>query len=144
MEPRVLTISITIAAPLPAVWEAYNSPDDIKQWNQASPDWHCPASENNLVEGGRFRNTMAAKDGSFSFDFSGVYNKIVPHTLLEFTLDDNRKVSVNFKDNGESTTVTTRFEAENENPADMQRDGWQAILNSFKNHVENKQKNAVL
>ncbi len=138
MEDKTLAVVIDIAAPLPIVWEAYSNPEDIKQWNQASPDWHCPAATAEFREGGKFSNTMAAKDGSFSFDFSGVYNKIVPHQSIEFTLDDHRKVFVSFEDKGDGTRVTTNFEAENENPADMQRDGWQAILDSFKRHVESK------
>lgn len=134
----ILSVSAEIDAPPKTVWEAYNNPGDIKQWNQASPEWHCPAAEVDLREGGRFRNTMAAKDGSFSFDFSGVYNEIVPQQTLAFTLDDGRKVAVHFEEKSGKTIVNILFDAENENPADMQRDGWQAILDSFRRHVENK------
>lgn len=136
MSTTIITVSADIAASPATVWEAYNNPEDIKQWNQASPDWHCPSSENDLREGGRFRNTMAAKDGSFSFDFSGVYTRIVPYKLVEYTLDDNRRVSVNFVETEKGATITTSFEAEDQHPVDLQREGWQLILNSFKNHTE--------
>ncbi len=133
-----LTVSAIIKAPVDKVWAAYNTPEDIQQWNHASEDWHCPAAENDLRAGGRFKNTMAAKDGSFSFDFSGTYTEVTPDTFIAFTMDDDRKVTIKFEPKGETTVVTTEFEPESTNPPDMQQQGWQAILNSFKNYTENK------
>lgn len=135
---NTLTVSVIINAPVDKVWAAYNTPEDIQQWNQASEDWHCPASENDLRTGGRFKNTMAAKDGSFSFDFSGTYTDVTPHTFIAYTMDDDRKATVKFEAEGETTVVTTTFEPEGTNPTDMQQQGWQAILNSFKNYAESK------
>ena len=103
---------------------------------QASDDWHTPHSENDLRVGGKFSATMAAKDGSFSFDFWGIYSKVEKHKVIEYTSGDGRKVSITFSGNGNETKVTETFEAESENPIEMQRGGWQAILNSFKKYTE--------
>jgi len=136
MQPTVITISATINAPAEKVWKAWTTPADIMQWNHASDDWHSPKAENDLRPGGNFSYTMAAKDGSFSFDFGGVYDEVKANELITYTLGDGRKVKIVFTTNGDTTEVAEDFEAEGENPVEMQRGGWQAILNNFKKHVE--------
>lgn len=131
-----ITIESTVQAPVAKVWEYWNEPEHIKQWAFASDDWHAPKSENDLRIGGTFSTTMAAKDGSFSFDFGGEYTDVKEHKLIEYTLGDGRKVSILFSTIGDATKVVETFEAEEENPLEMQRDGWQAILNNFKNYTE--------
>jgi len=131
-----LTVSTTVNAPITKVWEFWTTPAHIIKWNNASPDWHTPYAENDLTEGARFKSTMAAKDGSMSFDFEGTYTEIVPHQLIAYTLDDHRKVRVEFTTEGESTNIVEAFEAEGTNPIEMQEAGWQAILNNFKKYVE--------
>ncbi len=135
-EKTVLTASVSINAPIEKVWKCWNTPEDIMQWNQASPDWHCPASTVDLRIGGKFTDTMAAKDGSFSFDFWGTYDDIIENELLMVTLGDGRKWKTTFASIGEVTEVVESFEAEDQNPLEMQQAGWQAILNSFKAHCE--------
>lgn len=132
----VITISASINAPIEKVWKCWTSPEDIMQWNQASPDWHCPASAVDLKIGGKFSATMAAKDGSFAFDFWGTYDDILENELLMVTMGDGRKWKTTFASNGDVTEVVESFEAENQNPIEMQQGGWQAILNSFKAHTE--------
>lgn len=117
------------------VWDAYNSPADIVQWNAASPDWHTPRATVDLREGGRFVSRMEAKDGSFGFDFGGTYTKVVPLKSIAYRMDDNREATVDFLDRGESCIVTVTFDAETQNSAEMQRGGWQAILDNFARHV---------
>lgn len=131
-----ITVEAIVKAPVEKVWTYWNEPQHITKWNQASDDWHTPHSENDLRVGGKFSATMAAKDGSFSFDFWGVYSTVEKHKVIEYTLGDGRKVSITFSGNGNETKVTETFEAENENPIEMQRGGWQSILNSFKKYTE--------
>jgi uncharacterized protein YndB with AHSA1/START domain len=132
-----ITISTTIAAPISTVWHAFNDPAAVQQWNQASPDWHCPRAECDFKEGGTFSYTMAAKDGSFQFDFAGTYTRIQPEEYVAFTLGDGRKVSVHFtKHNDGSVLVEETFDPEATNPINMQQMGWQSILDSFKKFVE--------
>ncbi|MFN8252142.1 MAG: SRPBCC family protein [Ferruginibacter sp.] len=133
----VITISATVNAPIEKVWECWTTPQHIMQWNQASPDWHCPASSVDLKMGGKFSATMAAKDGSFSFDFWGTYNDILENELIIATLGDGRYWKTSFASNGDVTEVVESFEAEDQNPVEMQQAGWQAILNNFKQHTEN-------
>lgn len=135
--PTVITIAATINAPVSKVWTYWTEPEHVMQWNAASDDWHTPRAENDLREGGSFSFTMAAKDGSFSFDFGGIYDVVEMHRSIAYTLGDGRKVTVNFSPDGDTTQVTEHFEAEQVNPVEMQREGWQAILNNFKKHVEN-------
>lgn len=106
------------------------------QWCQASDDWHAPRAENDLKTGGKFSTTMAAKDGSFSFDFGGVYDEVTEHKLIKYTMGDGRKVSVVFNAQGNATEVIETFEPESTNPEEMQRGGWQAILDNFKKYTE--------
>ena len=131
-----ITVAATINAPINKVWESWNKPEHITQWCQASDDWHAPKAENDLRTGGKFSTTMAAKDGSFSFDFGGVYDEVRENELIAYTIDDGRKVKVVFETEGDNTRVTETFEAENTNSVEMQRDGWQAILNNFKKYTE--------
>ena len=131
-----ITVETTIQAPVAKVWEQFNAPEHVTRWCAASDDWHAPYAENDVRTGGAFKTTMAAKDGSFSFDFAGIYSNIVNESLIEYDMADGRTVQVTFVDNGDSTTVTEIFDAEQTNPVDMQKAGWQAILDNFKKHVE--------
>jgi uncharacterized protein YndB with AHSA1/START domain len=130
-----LTVESIVKAPVDKVWRAYTTPDDIKQWNAASDDWHTTKSTVDLREGGTFSSRMEAKDGSFGFDFAGTYTKIVPHKLIEYSFGD-RTCAVEFLDGENVVTVRSTFDAETENPIEQQRQGWQAILNNFAKHVE--------
>ncbi len=132
-----LMVESEIEAPVEKVWTYFTAPEHIMQWNQASDDWHTPHAENDLRTGGKFLSRMAAKDGSFSFDFEGIYDSVVPAESLAYTLGDNRKVSVNFNSTGNKTTVSETFDAETENAPEFQQQGWQLILNNFKKYVEN-------
>jgi uncharacterized protein YndB with AHSA1/START domain len=136
MSETKITIAATVAADVQTVWNAWTQPEHITKWNFASDDWHCPAAENDLRVGGKFMSRMAAKDGSFSFDFEGIYDEVVENKTISYTMSDGRQATTHFENNGDSTMVTTVFDAEHENPIDLQRDGWQAILNNFKKHVE--------
>ena len=131
-----ITVEAAIAAPIEKVWQYWTEPQHITQWNNASEDWHTPHAENDLKEG-RFTSRMEAKDGSFGFDFSGNYTLVETNKLIEYTLDDDRKVSINFTSHGNETTVVKTFEAENMNSIELQKGGWQAILDNFKKYVEN-------
>ncbi len=131
-----ISVSVSLQAPIITIWEFWTSPQHITKWYQASEDWHAPFAENDLRVGGKFKTTMAAKDKSFQFDFGGTYTKIVDYKTIEYTLDDDRKVSVHFEEGADSTTITQLFEPEKENTIEMQQFGWQAILNSFKSYLE--------
>ncbi len=133
---RMITIEANVNAPIEKVWNYWTTPQHIVKWNNASDDWHTPKAENDLREGGKFSSTMAAKDGSMSFDFNGIYDEIKTHQLISYTIADGRKVTVTFDQHNEGIKVTERFEAEKFHSIEMQRAGWQAILNSFKSHAE--------
>ncbi|KQS27958.1 SRPBCC family protein [Dyadobacter sp. Leaf189] len=135
-QAQKVTVSTTINAPVSKVWTYFNSPEHVTQWCFASDDWHAPKSENDLRVGGSFTTTMAAKDGSFSFDFGGVYTQVENEKLLDYDLADGRNVKVMFESAGDNTTVTEVFDAEGENSVEMQQQGWQAILDNFRKHVE--------
>ncbi|MFN8286540.1 MAG: SRPBCC family protein [Chitinophagales bacterium] len=135
---EVITVQTTVNAPVEKVWELWTKPEHITQWNNASDDWHSPKAENDLREGGKFLVRMEAKDGSFGFDFGGDYTAVKQNELIAYTMGDGRKVDVNFKANGNSTEVVENFEAETTHSIDMQRGGWQAILNNFKRYAESK------
>lgn len=130
-----ITVSTVVHAPLAEVWRAYNTPEDIMQWNAASDDWHTTASTVDLRPGGMFSSRMEAKDGSFGFDFAGTYTEVVPHERIAYALGERNAV-VTFAEGSEGVTVTVTFDAENTHPEEMQRAGWQAILDNFKRHVE--------
>ncbi|WP_298498270.1 SRPBCC family protein [uncultured Maritimibacter sp.] len=132
-----ITITATVDAPSDKVWAAYTTPEDITQWNFASDDWCCPSASNDLRVGGKMKSRMEAKDGSFGFDFEGTYTDLEPGKSMTYVMEDGRAVTTNFTDLGaDRTEVTTVFDAETENDLDMQRGGWQAILDNFKAHAE--------
>lgn len=139
MKQRPITVQTTINAPLEQVWQAWNDPKAIPGWAFASDDWEAPEAENDLRESGKFKTVMAAKDGSASFDFTGVYTTVKEHQLIEYDMDDGRHVKVEFADSPEGVRITESFDPENENPEEKQRSGWQAILDNFKKYVENNQ-----
>ncbi|MBX3360327.1 MAG: SRPBCC domain-containing protein [Phycisphaeraceae bacterium] len=127
----------TIVCVSPAeAWKAFTSPDAIVQWNQASPDWHCPSARVDLRVGGEHFARMEARDGSTGFDFTGVYEEVDAPTVLTLRLADGRRATTTFKPNGTSTRVKTVFDPEATNPVEMQRDGWQSILDSYAQYVE--------
>lgn len=138
MNTNKITIQADILADIKMVWNHYTKPQHITLWNFASPDWCCPKAENDLRVGGKFSSRMEAKDGSFGFDFEGMYDEVNAPGNLTYSMNDNRKVSVNFEAAGDKTRVTITFDPENENPEEMQREGWQAILNNFKRYVESR------
>ena len=133
-----ITIETLVRADLDQVWKAWNTPEDIKQWNTASDDWHTTHSSVDLREGGKFVSRMEAKDGSFGFDFEGVYTRVVPQQAIEYRMGDGREVQSQFVERADGVLVTSTFDAESENPAEMQRAGWQAILDNFGRYVEAK------
>jgi uncharacterized protein YndB with AHSA1/START domain len=132
----VITIEAIVNAPIETIWKTWTEPQHITKWNHASDDWHSPRAENDLRVGGKFLTRMEAKDGSFGFDFGGTYNEVKPNELIVYTIGDGRKVNVAFTKGGNATKITTSFEAENTNPVEMQKGGWQAILNNFKKYAE--------
>jgi uncharacterized protein YndB with AHSA1/START domain len=137
MSPTKITVESTVAAPIDAVWSAYVTPDDIKQWNAASDDWHTTAATVDLRVGGDFSSRMEAKDGSMGFDFAGTYTAIVPNQLIEYTFGD-RTAQVAFTENPQGVSVRIVFDSEPTHAVEMQQAGWQAILDNFARHVESK------
>ena len=133
-----ITVETIVNAPVARAWRAYTTPEDIKQWNTASDDWHTTRSTVDLRVGGAFSSRMEAKDGSFGFDFAGTYTRVVPNELIEYSFGD-RAGAVEFIAGANVTTVRVTFDAESENPLEQQRQGWQAILNNFARHVEARQ-----
>ena len=131
-----ITIETTVKSPVAKVWEYWTKPEHIIKWNNASDDWHTTKAESDLREGGKFSSRMEAKDGSFGFDFGGVYDKLKENELIEYTIGDGRKVKITFSNNGTETKVVETFEAENTNSIEMQKGGWQAILDNFKKYTE--------
>ena len=132
-----ITVETTVAAPIDKVWRAYTTPQDIKQWNAASDDWHTTASSVDLRVGGAFSSRMEAKDGGMGFDFAGTYTKIVKNKLIEYSFGE-RTAQVDFTEGAQGVAVRVTFDGETANPAEQQRAGWQAILNNFKRYVEAK------
>ena len=132
----IITIETTVMAPVEKVWQFWTEPAHISKWNIASEDWHTPYTENDVQAGGKFLSRMEAKDGSFGFDFSGVYDVVRVNEYIAYTLDDGRKVTISFSTQGTKTAVVETFEAEDMNPLEMQRGGWQAILDNFKKYAE--------
>ena len=131
-----ITIETTVRAPMERVWSVWNDPRAIEQWNAPSPDWHTPRASVDLREGGKFTSRMEARDGSMGFDFEGTYTLIEPHRLIEYTMGDGRKVRVEFVAAGSAVTVRETFDAEDTHTAEQQRQGWQAILDSFARYAE--------
>lgn len=138
-QTTVITVENTINAPVDKVWEFWSKPEHITQWSNASDDWHTPKAENDLRTGGKFLSRMEAKDGSFGFDFGGVYDEVRNNEYIEYTMGDGRKVKITFSTNGNTTKVVESFEAETTNSVEMQRGGWQAILDNFKKYAEANQ-----
>ena len=131
-----ITIQTTVKSSIAKVWAAWTTPEDINQWNAASDDWHNPRSTNDLRVDGKFSYRMEARDGSMGFDFEGTYTKVEPEKLIEYVLGDGRTVSITFEPVQGGITVIEAFDAEDVNSAEMQRQGWQSILDRFGSHVE--------
>ncbi len=134
----VITIETIVIRDMNRVWTCWTEPRHIMQWNNASEDWHTPSAENDLRVSGTFTYKMAAKDGSFSFDFGGVYDEVQYGKRIAYTLGDGRKVRIDFMESDGGVKVIETFEAEETNSLEMQRDGWQAILDHFKHYAEMK------
>jgi uncharacterized protein YndB with AHSA1/START domain len=135
MKATKITVSATINAPVDKVWDSYTNPNHIVNWNFADPSWHCPSAENDMRVGGKYKARMEAKDGSFGFDLEAVYSELIPNEKFTYEMAD-REVTTSFKNLNNQTEVITTFDAENENPIEMQQQGWQMILNNFKNYTE--------
>lgn len=133
-----ITIETLVKSDMQSVWDAWNDPDDIKQWNAASDDWHTTDSRVDLRVGGTFSSRMEAKDGSMGFDFEGTYKNVVQHERIEYVMADGREVTVRFSEAEGGVKVEETFDAETQNSIEMQRDGWQAILDNFARHVESR------
>ncbi|GGC40156.1 activator of HSP90 ATPase [Parapedobacter defluvii] len=139
MEPvSRITVEATANAPVADVWKAWNTPGDIMKWNTPDPSWHTPSSENDLRVGGKFKNRMEAKDGSFGFDFEGIYDKVELHKEITYTMPNGRTATTLFTSQDGNTYIETTFDAETENDPEFQKQGWQAILDNFVNYVESK------
>lgn len=135
-EKTLITVQTSISAPIEKVWNRWTSPEHIIHWNNASNDWHTPKAENDLRAGGKFLYRMEAKDGSMGFDFNGIYDEVKMNELIRYKIEGGRSVTVTFNGNGNETTVVETFEAENINSIELQRAGWQAILDNFKKYTE--------
>lgn len=134
--PTRITVSAIVNKPVAHVWDRWTDPVHIMQWNAASDDWHCPKASNDLRTGGKFSSTMAARDGSFSFDFGGVYDDVQLHKRIAYTMADGRTCEILFSSENDSTRVVESFDAETQNPVEMQQVGWQAILDRFRAYTE--------
>jgi uncharacterized protein YndB with AHSA1/START domain len=133
---KKITVETVVNAKLNRVWNAWNNPTDIKQWNNASDDWHTTRSSVDLREGGKFLSRMEARDGSEGFDFEGTFTRIVPDKSIEYRMSDGREVKVEFAERADGVQVKETFDPESANPPELQRQGWQAILDNFAKHVE--------
>lgn len=132
-----ISVSVSLKEPIQKVWEAYTSPADMVHWNFASDDWHCPTSSVDLRVGGLFSSRMEAKDGSSAFDFEGTYTNVVEHELIEYSFGD-RSARIEFSSDGDQVKVEVMFDPEDENSGELQKAGWQAILDNFALHVSSK------
>lgn len=131
-----ITVQATVILPVDKVWEAWTSPKHIVNWNNASDDWHTPRAENDLRVGGKFLARMESKDGTMGFDFEGIYTDVKHNKLIAYKLADDREISVEFESVNNVTQIVETFDAETENSIELQRQGWQAILDNFKRYVE--------
>lgn len=131
-----ITVETIVNAPMEKVWKCWTEPGHIVHWNSASDDWHTPHAENDLKVGGKFSSRMEAKDGSVGFDFSGNYTNVVDHQTIQYTMSDGRKVKIDFSSEGSASKVVETFDAETTHPLDMQKKGWQSILDNFKKYTE--------
>jgi uncharacterized protein YndB with AHSA1/START domain len=139
-EHAAITVKTIVAARIEELWKIWTTPEHIVKWNNASDDWHTPAAENDLREGGKFVYRMEAKDGSSGFEFCGVYEKVVPNSIIVYRLGDKRRVSVTFEQDDKGVLVTETFTPEQLNSVDMQQAGWQSILDNFKKYAEGLKK----
>ena len=135
-EKTQITVEATVKVPVEKAWKLWTTPEHITHWNNASDDWYTPWAENDLQAGGKFSYRMEAKDGSFGFDFGGLYDEVKTNELIAYTIGDGRKVKVIFTSNGTETKIVEIFEAESTHSIEMQRGGWQAILDNFKKYAE--------
>jgi uncharacterized protein YndB with AHSA1/START domain len=135
---NTITVQTTVKAPIDRIWNYWTEPGHITHWCYASDDWHAPYAENDLKVNGKFKTRMAAKDGTAGFDFEGIYTKVLRNKTIEYTIPDGRKVVITFSDLGNETKVVESFDAENENSLELQKGGWQSILNNFKKYSESK------
>ncbi len=133
---QTITVEALVNAPIEKVWKCWTSPEDVVKWNNASADWHTTKATNDLRTGGKFMSRMEAKDGSMGFDFEGVYENVITHQIIEYGLADGRKVKVTFAVDDGKTKVVETFDPEDVNSIELQRGGWQAILDNFKKYVE--------
>lgn len=131
-----IVVETLINAPAEKLWKLWTEPEHITKWNNASDDWHTPRAENDLRTGGKFLSRMEARDGSAGFDFEGTYTIVIPNERIEYVLADGRKVKIEFNQKGNKCRITETFDAENSNPVEMQKNGWQSILNNFKKYAE--------
>lgn len=136
-----VTVETTVQLPVETVWKYWTEPKHITNWNNASDDWHTPIAENDLRVGGKFLSRMEAKDGSFGFDFNGVYDEVRINEYISYSVEGGRKVNITFINQETETKIIESFEPENENPIELQQAGWQAILDNFKKYAENSKEN---
>lgn len=136
MSTTKITVETLVSADTKKVWDYWTKPEHITKWNFADDDWHCPKAENDLKVGGKLSSRMEAKDGSFGFDFEAIYDEVVDQKKLKYTMTDGRQATTSFEDLGGETKITIVFDAENENPVEMQKGGWQAIMDNFKKYAE--------
>jgi uncharacterized protein YndB with AHSA1/START domain len=139
MVKTLITVRASVYAPIEKVWRNWITPESIIKWNNASADWHTPRATNDFRKGGRFSFRMEAKDGSAGFDFEGIYDRIIENKQIDYTIGDGRKVKITFSSDGNKTEIIESFEAENTNSVEMQRNGWQSILDNFKKYSESKE-----
>jgi len=132
-----ITVETEVNAGIKKVWDYWTNPLHIFHWNFASDDWHCPSAENDPRVGGSFKYNMASRDGKFSFDFEGIYNEIETEKMIAYELGDGRRVTILFTDLGNKSKIVETFDPENTNPVEMQRGGWQSILDNFRKYTEN-------
>lgn len=138
MQQDSIKVETQVDADVEKIWEYYTLPDHITQWNFASEDWHCPWAENDLRVGGKYRARMETLSGSTGFDFEGVYDEIIPRQKMVYTIADGRKVKTLFNSTGNKTQVSIEFDPEHEYSREQQKEGWQAILDNFKQHAESQ------
>jgi uncharacterized protein YndB with AHSA1/START domain len=134
-KPKI-TVETTVSAPIDKAWKYWTSPEHITKWNFASDDWHCPHAENDARTGGKFKSTMASKDGKMSFDFEGIYDEVIDKKKISYSMEDGREVSVDFLDLNGKTKITETFDPEEVNSMELQKSGWQSILDNYKKHIE--------
>lgn len=132
MNQTKITIQTKVSADVKKAWDFYTNPDHIVKWNFASVDWCCPSATNDLRVGGKYFARMEAKDGSMGFDFEAIYDEVIEHEKISYNLDDGRNATILFESDGDATIVTVTFDTETENPVEMEREGWQAILDNYK------------